>query len=156
LFRLGEFSFRVLICYEDTLSYLARDGARDGADFLLAISNDGWFLDTPELDQHWVASRFRSIETRLPLARAANTGISSIADPFGRVTDQLVVAGRRREVQGILTGNLSLASDSRPTVYVRLGDWWGGGSAALTLALTAVAALKHILARRRAPRALAG
>src|SRR6185436_9141029 len=76
--------FGVLICYEDTDSELARRLRRDGADFLVNISNDAWF-GLSELDQHFVAARFRAIENRVGVVRSGNNGITGVIDPLGRV-----------------------------------------------------------------------
>ena len=83
------FSFGALICYEDTDAEVARPyGGGDGqapADFLLNISNDGWFDGTSEHDQHLAICRFRAIECRRSVARSVNMGISAIIDANGRV-----------------------------------------------------------------------
>lgn len=89
-FTLGKHSFGVLICYEDTDPYLARHYGRaeaDGpaVDFLLNISNDGWFDGTSEHDEHLAICRFRAIENRRSVARAVNMGISAVIDPNGHV-----------------------------------------------------------------------
>ena len=75
--------FGVLICYEDTDSELARRLRRDGADFLVNISNDAWF-GLSELDQHYVTARFRAIENRVGVVRSGNNGLSGLIDPLGR------------------------------------------------------------------------
>jgi apolipoprotein N-acyltransferase len=81
--------FGVVICYEDADSdmnrpYAGADG-NEPADFLLNISNDGWFEGTSEHEQHLAVSRFRAIECRQPVARAVNMGISGLIDSNGRV-----------------------------------------------------------------------
>jgi apolipoprotein N-acyltransferase len=120
---------------------------------MVTVTNDGWFMDTAELDQHLDSSRFRSIETRLPLARAANTGISSIIDPTGRVTHVLATPnGKRREIAGVLVGRLDFVRDWRPTLYVRLGDWWGIPAAVATVGLMTAAAARWTVRRRAARR----
>src|SRR5205807_4396374 len=89
-FQLGDFRYGVIICYEDTDPFLARQyasAAADGpaVDFLINISNDGWFDGSSEHAEHLAISRFRAVETRRPLARAVNMGISAIIDSNGRV-----------------------------------------------------------------------
>lgn len=89
-FPLGKHTFGVLICYEDTDPFLARRYAiddEDGApvDFLLNISNDGWFDGTSEHEEHLAISRFRAVECRRALARSVNMGISAVIDSNGRV-----------------------------------------------------------------------
>jgi apolipoprotein N-acyltransferase len=83
-----KYTFGVLICYEDTDPAVARPYGGDGqpaADFVLNISNDGWFDGTSEHDQHLAICRFRAIECRRTVARAVNMGISAVIDGNGRV-----------------------------------------------------------------------
>jgi apolipoprotein N-acyltransferase len=82
------FTFGVMICFEDTDPVMARPYGGDGGsatDFLVNISNDGWFLGTSEHDEHLAICRFRAIETRRAVARAVNMGISAVIDANGRV-----------------------------------------------------------------------
>jgi apolipoprotein N-acyltransferase len=78
----------VLICYEAILPEAARDYKRSGADMLVTISNDAWFGKTSAPFQHFSMMVLRAVETRLYLIRAANTGISGIVDPAGRILKQ--------------------------------------------------------------------
>jgi apolipoprotein N-acyltransferase len=84
-----RFSFGVLICYEDTDAAVTRPyGGGDGraaADFLLNISNDGWFDGSSEHEEHLAICRFRAIECRRSVARSVNMGISAVIDGNGRV-----------------------------------------------------------------------
>ncbi len=84
-----NFSYGVVICYEDTDPVSARPyGGGDGkapADFVLNVSNDGWFNGTSEHDQHLAICRFRAVECRRSVARAVNMGISAVIDGNGRV-----------------------------------------------------------------------
>jgi apolipoprotein N-acyltransferase len=84
-----NFSYGVVICYEDTDPVSARPyGGGDGklpADFVLNASNDGWFNGTSEHDQHLAICRFRAVECRRCVARAVNMGISAVIDGNGRV-----------------------------------------------------------------------
>src|SRR5262249_40290951 len=87
-FTLGQYHFGVLICYEDTDPYLARQYMRPGdepmADFLVNISNDGWFDGTAEHEEHLAICRFRAVECRRSVARSVNMGISAVIDGNGR------------------------------------------------------------------------
>jgi apolipoprotein N-acyltransferase len=88
--QLGKYTFGVLICYEDSDPFMGREycvATKDGppADFLLNISNDGWFDGSSEHEEHLAISRFRAIESRRAVARAVNMGISAVIDPCGRV-----------------------------------------------------------------------
>jgi len=118
------FRFGVLICYEDIIPGLARGLARRGVDCLVNITNDGWFKDSAELDQHVIGSVFRAVETRKPVLRAANTGITSIISPHGEEVVRLrdPATGSDREVAGYLVYPVPLSPPLAPTLYVRWGD----------------------------------
>jgi apolipoprotein N-acyltransferase len=153
-FVLGTYHFGVLICYEDTDPFMARQYAMPGADgppvhFLLNISNDGWFDGTSEHDEHLAICRFRAVEARRAVARAVNMGISAVIDGNGRVLapeqaastggltfwqvnpaaagPTLPVAewGRFKKTQGILTAAIPI--DDRVSLYALWGDWLGWG-----------------------------
>jgi apolipoprotein N-acyltransferase len=91
-FALGKYRFGMVICYEDSDPYLARqyarpEGGEPPVDFLVNTSNDGWFDGTSEHEEHLVVARFRAIECRRPLLRAVNMGISAVIDGNGRVLE---------------------------------------------------------------------
>ena len=73
-----------LICFEDTLGDLTRQFVLKGAQILVNITNDAWFQKTEGAEQHLANAVFRAVETRRPLIRAANTGITCCIDRFGR------------------------------------------------------------------------
>jgi apolipoprotein N-acyltransferase len=85
LFAVGAARFAVLICYEAIYPDLTRERVLDGAQFLVNISNDDWFLQRPAIQQHFIAAQFRAIETRRYLLRATSSGITAIVDPRGAV-----------------------------------------------------------------------
>jgi apolipoprotein N-acyltransferase len=101
-----------LICYEAIFpdEIAPANGARGG--LLLNVTNDGWFGMTTGPYQHFAQARLRAIEQGLPLVRAANTGISAIVDPYGRVLAQLPL-GR----EDVLDGQLPQAI--APTLFAR-------------------------------------
>jgi apolipoprotein N-acyltransferase len=104
-----------LICYEAIFPESARIFARNGACLLVNITNDAWFGTTSAPYQHFSMARMRSIETRLFLVRAANTGISTIVDPTGK--DEIRT--------DIFTRTVALGEvipKSRLTFYTRFGD----------------------------------
>src|SRR5690606_4863296 len=73
-----------LICYEAIFpGAVLPDGPRPG--WLLNVTNDAWFGDTPGPHQHFAQARLRTVEEGLPMVRAANNGISAVIDPLGRV-----------------------------------------------------------------------
>jgi apolipoprotein N-acyltransferase len=75
----------VLICYESIFGYLSRAQVNNGAHFLVNITNDAWFGTTSAPYQHMSMAVLRSVENRVSLARAANTGISTFIDGEGRI-----------------------------------------------------------------------
>ena len=79
--------FGVAICYEVIFPDLVRQFAANGAEFLVTITNDGWFGPSSAPAQHFAMVVFRSVENHLAFARAANTGISGFIDPFGQIID---------------------------------------------------------------------
>jgi apolipoprotein N-acyltransferase len=85
VFALPAGRFGVLICYEGIFPELSRQLVRDGANFLVNITNDAWFGDTAAPYQHLSMVTFRAIENRVPIVRVANTGISAIIDVDGRI-----------------------------------------------------------------------
>ncbi len=87
--RLGDTRIEIApsICFEDTLGRHARKFVQQGGGHLLVnVTNDGWFGESSESRQHLANSIFRTIELRRPMIRCANSGISAVIDPLGRVT----------------------------------------------------------------------
>ena len=84
----GMPSFRGLICYESFFSQelLVAD---QRPDFLLNITNDAWYGDSPGPYQHFDITKFRAIEYGIPMIRSANTGISAVISPYGEILQQL-------------------------------------------------------------------
>jgi apolipoprotein N-acyltransferase len=113
--------FGVLICFEDTLSYISRRFTQEGAQFLVNITNDAWFLDTPAPFMHLQASVFRAIENRRSLIRSANTGVSSFVDPSGRIYRYLQdTHGKKTFVEGYAREEVLLSQEK--TFYTKFGD----------------------------------
>jgi apolipoprotein N-acyltransferase len=87
--------FGVLVCYEGIFPWVSRRFVADGADFLVNVTNDAWYGQTAAPYQHLAQATLRAVENRVPLVRAANTGISAIVRDDGRVAwagplDQLI------------------------------------------------------------------
>ena len=121
----GVPSFSPLICYEDIFSgAVVKSGTRP--QFLLVVTNDAWFGDSSGPRQHLAAARMRAVEEGLPLARAANTGITAVFDARGHETGRL---GLDRE--GVLVRPLPGALP--PTPFARFGLLIPGALAALLL-----------------------
>jgi apolipoprotein N-acyltransferase len=119
--------FGVIICYESAFEDLPRKYRARGANFLVNITNDAWFGRTSAPRQHASHLVLRAIETRMGVARAANSGISEFLDPLGRA-----YAATKLDEQTVVADTLR-TSDVIP-LYVRLGDWVGTMVVVLTLA----------------------
>jgi apolipoprotein N-acyltransferase len=77
-------SLSPLICYEVIFPANVKD-TKNRPDVLINVTNDGWYGDSNGPHQHFIKARFRAIEEGTPLIRAANTGISGVIDPIGRI-----------------------------------------------------------------------
>lgn len=120
--------FGTPICYEDTVPPVMRsfvwEGGRRRADFLINISNDGWFEHSEELPQHLAICVFRAVENRVGIARAVNTGISGFIDPSGRLYS-LVKKDGQLHAPGVIGYQIDRVKlDRRDSAYGRLGDWF--------------------------------
>ncbi len=115
--------FACLICFEDIFPELARRFKKEGAQFLVNVTNDAWFGRTGAPYQHAQASVFRAVENRLNVVRAANTGLSCFIEPTGRIKSSVRdEKGREIFVPGFRTETLSVVY--RETFYGRCGDWF--------------------------------
>ncbi len=135
-FPLGDFG--VLICFEIIFPNLCRKFVKEGADFLVTITNDAWFGRTSAPHQHLSMVTFRAIENRIPIVRAANTGISAFIDAKGEI--------RKRGglfVQETLIGQIG--SRIEKTFYTRYGDVFALVSSGLAFLLILLAYFKKIL-----------
>ena len=120
----GEmYVFGPLICFEDVFGYLSRDMARAGAEILVNLTNDGWFHSSPEPYQHAALSAFRAVETRLPLIRSTNSGITMVIDNTGRTIAVLEKGGKRTEIYGVLYATVPVHAAGL-SLYTRFGDWF--------------------------------
>jgi apolipoprotein N-acyltransferase len=105
----------VLICYEAIFPESTRSYKQKGADLLVNITNDAWFGRTSAPHQHLSMTVFRAIESRLFLVRAANTGISAIIDPTGKILSETEIFKRTA-----LKGEVKFIDEK--TFYAAYGD----------------------------------
>ena len=166
----STYRFGTIICYEDAIPYVARNSALDEKgrkriDWLVNISNDGWFvrfLDEPpreipstELPHHAPLCGFRAVATRLPVLRSVNTGISCLIDSSGRIRNAPIASSEGFPSEAMRRTGLSgwflerMPIDSRVTFYSRHGQWLDTGCAVAFVTVLTVPAVIG-LARRRA------
>jgi apolipoprotein N-acyltransferase len=114
-FPTGKGDAGVLVCFEGIFPELARGYIREGSRFLVNITNDAWFGRSSAPWQHLSMYAFRAVENRAPVVRAANTGISSLIDSTGRITDTTPLFQ-----EAVLIGDIRLTN--RVTFHTRYGD----------------------------------
>ncbi len=148
VFQLTREDVRVapLICFEDTIGELTRQFVLGGANLLVNVTNDGWFQRSAGSQQHLANAIFRCVETRLPMVRAANTGVTCFVNEFGRVTQVLLDDTGSQFTEGILSGDVRVPTNYKPTFYVQHGELFErvcGGVGVLTLLALALRRLRH-------------
>jgi apolipoprotein N-acyltransferase len=137
-----------LICFEDAFPDSARDSAQDDTDFLVNLTNDGWFGESAEQWQHMADSVFRAVENGLPLIRCCNNGITCLIDGHGRLEDVFRDSKNSEYGPGAMTFQVPLQDTTQKqarTFYNRHGDWFGWGC----VALTALMLVRNALLERR-------
>ncbi|HEY2614308.1 MAG TPA: apolipoprotein N-acyltransferase, partial [Chthoniobacterales bacterium] len=138
-----------LICFEDTIGELTRQFVLGGANLLVNVTNDGWFLRSAASRQHVANAIFRCVETRRPMVRAANTGVTCFVNEFGRITQTLLDENGSQFTDGVLTGEVAVPRDGAPTFYVRHGELFADGCLGISLLLLVF--LSPRLVRRMRP-----
>jgi apolipoprotein N-acyltransferase len=115
MFPLKGRKFGVNICFEVVFPQLSRTFVRNGANLLTTITNDAWFGKSCAPYQHFAMACMRAIENKRYLVRAANTGISGIVDPYGRILQKTDIF-----VPAVLSGKVKWIDEM--TLYSLLGD----------------------------------
>ena len=114
----------VAICFEDTDSAQMRELARIGANVLFFITNDSWFSQSVEAEQHAWQSVVRAIETGLPVVRVGNSGVTGTITPDGRTSWLAGPNGRPLvDREGTMMDKVVIRSAPAPTLYTLSGDW---------------------------------
>ena len=129
--------FGVFICYESIFPEISRELADGGAEVLINTTNDAWFGQTAAPYQHFAMVVLRAIETGRPVVRAANTGISGLVAPTGRIVHATPLFTRE-------AFTVRVRPRTEPTFYTR----WGNAIVPLSGLLLAVAALDRWRSRR--------
>ncbi len=116
IFELNDIKFAVAICFESAFPDYCAEFCREGAEFLVVITNDMWFGPSGMPYSHAMMSAFRAIENRVPIARCANTGVSMFFDKYGRVSGETSTHER-------LNSYGSIAPEKSKSLYNRWGDF---------------------------------
>jgi apolipoprotein N-acyltransferase len=115
LLPVGGLPVSTAICYEVVYPWLAREAVAQGSQLLTTITNDGWYGQSSAPYQHFDMAAMRAIEQGRYLARAANTGVSGVIDPYGRVLARSAIF----EEIGLVHPVRLL---TRRTIYSQVGD----------------------------------
>ncbi len=129
-----------LICFEDMFPQEAREHVEEDTDFLINLTNDGWFGEGAEQKQQAVCALFRAIENGVPLVRCANNGLTCWIDAHGRIRE-IEKAGGNIYGPGFITPEIPLRDPGQrvSTIYNRYGDWFGWSCCALSCLLLPMA-----------------
>ena len=139
-YTLGEIDghrFNTAICYESIFPNFVRQFVKQGSELIVVITNDGWFGESSAPFQHLRMGVVRAVENRRYIVRSANTGISAIIDPYGRILSQTSMG-----IRTVLEGTARFRSDQ--TFYTTYGDLF----AYMNVAAVVVAGLLCLYGRR--------
>jgi apolipoprotein N-acyltransferase len=124
-----------IICYESIFPDLVRQFVKRGSELMILITNDGWFGESSAPYQHLRMGVVRAVENRRYLVRSANTGISAIIDPYGRIEAKTPIGVRMN-----LDGTARFRSDL--TFYTKYGDVFAYANVAAAVTLLLISAKK--------------
>src|SRR5439155_15193835 len=115
----------VLICFEDVFPHLTRSSVEEGTDFLLNLTNNGWFGKSAAQWQHAADAVFRAVENGLPLVRCTNNGLTCWIDAQGRLHEVYFPGSKDVYGPGFKLARIPLrvpGQERSPTIYNRVGD----------------------------------
>ena len=138
-----------LICFEDTIGELTRQFVLNGANLLTDVTNDGWFLHSAGSQQHLANAIFRCVETRRPMIRAANTGVTCFVNEFGRVTQILQDETGSTFTEGVLTGEIDVPTGHELTFYTYHGELFAKVCTCVTLVTLVIFVVSGLVRRRK-------
>lgn len=130
-------SFSGLVCYEVIFPSAVINAALERPRWILNVTNDAWYGNTSGPYQHLEMTRMRAIEEGVPLVRAANSGISSVFDAYGRMKGSIKLSTR-----GVLDVFLPPPTQTKP-LYAQWGDWITLGLLAIVFAFAGLVILKE-------------
>ena len=128
----------ISICFEDVFPYIARREAQLGANLLAVITNDAWYPESAEPEQHYANCLMRTIETGLPMVRCGNNSASVVISPVGKAVDGVLRNAdgsvdflSKERIAGVVKCDVPL--NPEPTLFLCFGDWFIYLMAALSL-----------------------
>ncbi len=116
VFKWGDTKFSVQICFESYFSELSREFTNEGAQFLVTVTNDSWFSQPAALEQHFAQSVFRAVENGKWVIQVADTGITGVINPHGRVIKKVPIEKKEESI-------FSIVPNKKHTFYDRFGNW---------------------------------
>ena len=144
LFKLNNVKFGVAICWESIFPDLFRQFVKNGATFMVNITNEAWFEKTAAPYQFMAMNVFRAVENRVSIARSANTGISGFIDPYGRVIGKVSNGTQDIFVEGYLT--MAIPVSEQRTFYTNHGDVFAYANLVATFFALVVSLMKTRIA----------
>ena len=117
IFNVDNFAFANLICYESSIPKIARKFVNLGAKFITIETNDSWCGHSSGVYQHFQIAKIRAVENRIPIARSANTGVSALILPTGKVNKKIPFNKQEVFLASIPIKNI-------PSFYTKYGDWF--------------------------------
>ncbi|HTG44457.1 MAG TPA: apolipoprotein N-acyltransferase, partial [Verrucomicrobiae bacterium] len=141
-FHLGELGViaSVLICFEDTFPHIAREYVREDTDFLVNLTNNGWFGESAAQWQHAATAVFRAVENRIALVRCANNGLTCWVDARGVLHETYFPDSTDVYKAGYKLANVPILAKGQKrdlTFYTRFGDVFGWTCCGVTALLMA-------------------
>lgn len=117
IFNVDNIAFANLICYESSIPKIARKFVNLGAKFITIETNDSWCGHSSGVYQHFQIAKMRAVENRIPIARSANTGVSALILPTGKVNKKIPFNKQEVFLASIPIKNI-------PSFYTKYGDWF--------------------------------
>jgi apolipoprotein N-acyltransferase len=136
LFKVHGAKLAVLICYESVFPNLTRTAVKRGANLLINITNDAWYGKSSAPYQLLAMAAMRSVETKVPMVRVANTGISAVIQPDGTITARTALFKRGTEAEHVYWRQ-------EKTVYAQVGDVFAETCLALMLVALGIAFVRR-------------
>ena len=115
IFNYNQTKFGAVVCYESTFPWIFNEFVNKGAEFMVVVTNDGWYETAPEPQQHAKQAVYRAIENRKPIIRCANTGISMVINARGDIVEKLEL-----NKSGVISA--SIIPNTKKTFYNKYED----------------------------------